>query len=102
MEKKPNIIKDKSFDFAVRIVNLYKFLAFQKNEYVLSKQLLKSGTSIGANLEEALGAQSNKEFIDCQDDFFNDWQKVFHVYNFREKLEFANPTLNKIFKKYII
>ena len=63
MEKKPNVIKDKSFDFAVRIVNLYKFLAFQKNEYVLSKQLLKSGTSIGANLEEALGAQSNKEFI---------------------------------------
>ena len=63
MEKKPNIIKDKSFDFAVRIVNLYKFLAFQKNEYVLSKQLLKSGTSIGANIEEALGSQSNKEFI---------------------------------------
>lgn len=63
MEKKPNVIKDKSFDFAVRIVNLYKFLAFQKNEYVLSKQLLKSGTSIGANVEEALGSQSNKEFI---------------------------------------
>ena len=63
MEGKPNAIKDKSFDFAVRIVNLYKFLAFQKNEFVLSKQLLKSGTSIGANLEEALGSQSNKEFI---------------------------------------
>ena len=63
MERKPNVIKDKSFDFAVRIVNLYKFLAFQKNEFVLSKQLLKSGTSIGANLEEALGSQSNKEFI---------------------------------------
>ena len=63
MEKKPNVIKDKSFDFAVRIVNLYKFLAFQKNDYILSKQLLKSGTSIGANIEEALGSQSNKEFI---------------------------------------
>ncbi len=63
MEGKSNVIKDKSFDFAVRIVNLYKFLAFQKNEFVLSKQLLKSGTSIGANLEEALGSQSNKEFI---------------------------------------
>ena len=63
MEKKPNVIKDKSFEFAVRIVNLYKFLAFQKSEFVLSKQLLKSGTSIGANIEEALGSQSNKEFI---------------------------------------
>ena len=51
MEKKPNAIKDKSFGFAVRIVNLYKFLAFQKNEYVLSKQLLESGISIGENPE---------------------------------------------------
>lgn len=63
MEKSNNIIKDKSFDFAVRIVNLYKYLSFQKNEYVLSKQILRSGTSIGANIEEALGAQSKKEFI---------------------------------------
>ena len=48
-----NIIEIKSFDFAVRIVNLYKYLTDIKKEYVLSKQLLRSGTSIGANVAEA-------------------------------------------------
>ncbi len=47
---KENLIVDKSMDFAVRIVNLYKYLMQEKSEYVLSKQLLRSGTSIGANV----------------------------------------------------
>ena len=47
------IIENKSFDFAVRIVNLYKFLTYEKQEYILSKQLLRCGTSIGANIAEA-------------------------------------------------
>ena len=57
-----NIIEVKSFDFAVRIVNLYKYLTIEKNEYVLSKQLLRSGTSIGANIAEAEKAQSEADF----------------------------------------
>ena len=57
-----NIIEDKSFDFAVRIVNLYKYLTVNKKEFVLSKQLLKSGTSIGANVSEAQKAQSKADF----------------------------------------
>ena len=48
-----NVIEIKSFDFAIRIVNLYKYLTGIKKEYVLSKQLLRSGTSIGANVAEA-------------------------------------------------
>lgn len=56
------IIENKSFDFAVRIVNLYKYLAFEKQEYVLSKQLLRSGTSIGANVSEAQKAQTKPDF----------------------------------------
>ena len=59
---KQNIIKDKSFDFAVRIVGLYKYLKNEKKEYILSKQILKSGTSIGANVEEADGGISKAEF----------------------------------------
>ena len=59
---KQNIIKDKSFDFAVRIVGLYKYLKDEKKEYILSKQILKSGTSIGANVEEADGGISKAEF----------------------------------------
>ena len=58
-----NVIENKSFDFAVRIVNLYKYLTNKKNEYVLSKQLLRSGTSIGANVAEAEQAQSKPDFI---------------------------------------
>lgn len=56
------IIESKSFDFAVRIVNLYKFLTTEKNEYILSKQLLRCGTSIGANVAEAQKAQTKPDF----------------------------------------
>lgn len=60
---KENIILDKTMDFSVRIVNLYKYLCDVKKEYVLSKQLLRSGTSIGANAHEAHNAQSEKDFL---------------------------------------
>ena len=57
-----NIIEDKSFSFAVRVVNLYKYLTADKKEYVLSKQLIRSGTSIGANVAEAQKAQTKADF----------------------------------------
>ncbi|MBI2459434.1 MAG: four helix bundle protein [Parcubacteria group bacterium] len=60
---KDNIIKTKSYNFAIRIVNLYKYLTVNKREYILSKQILRSGTSIGANVEEAIGGQSEKDFV---------------------------------------
>ena len=58
-----NIIEQKSFDFAVRIVNLYKHLSSEKKEFILSKQLLRSGTSIGANVAEAIRGQSKADFL---------------------------------------
>jgi len=58
-----NIIKDKSFSFALRIVKMYKYLCEEKREFVLSKQLLRSGTSIGAMVREAEHAESKKDFI---------------------------------------
>jgi len=57
-----NPIQGKSFEFAIDIIRLYKELN-SKNEFVISKQLLRSGTSIGANVEEALAVQSKKDFI---------------------------------------
>jgi len=59
---KENIIEKKSFEFALKVIELYKKLISQ-NEYVLSKQLLRSGTSIGANVVEASAAQTKKDFI---------------------------------------
>ena len=60
--KKDNPLKDKSYAVAVRIVKMYKYLCDKKHEYVLSKQVLRSGTSIGANIVEANGAISKDDF----------------------------------------
>jgi len=59
---KNNVVLNKSFDFALEIIELYKILK-SKNEFVISKQLLRSGTSIGANVEESTAAQTKKDFI---------------------------------------
>jgi four helix bundle protein len=61
--KTNNVIQTKSFAFAVKIVGVYRYLAEEKKEYVMSKQLLKSATSVGANVEESIGAQSRKDFL---------------------------------------
>ena len=60
---KENIIMEKSLAFSVRIVNLHKYLSNVKKEYVISKQIYKSGTSIGANIAEAQRAQSTADFV---------------------------------------
>jgi four helix bundle protein len=61
--KTDNIVQQKNFAFAIRIVNAYKYLKSEKLEFVLSKQMLRSGTSIGANIEEAIGGQSTADFL---------------------------------------
>lgn len=60
---KKNIIKDKSFQFSIKIVEIYKFLTIESKEFVMSKQLLRAGTSIGANVREAEHAESKADFI---------------------------------------
>ncbi|RLD30183.1 MAG: four helix bundle protein [Bacteroidetes bacterium] len=60
--KKDNVVQIKSYAFAIKIVRLHQYLCKEKKEYILSKQLLRSGTSIGANIEEAIGGQSKKDF----------------------------------------
>ena len=60
--KKPNIIKEKTYNFALDIIEIYQQM-IKQNEFILSKQLVRSGTSIGANTEEATAAQSRKDFI---------------------------------------
>ena len=57
-----NAVADKSFKFAIRIVNLHKYLKNAKNEFIMSKQLIRSGTSIGANIAEAEKAQTTADF----------------------------------------
>ena len=59
----PSILKDKSYKFALRIVNLYKFLKDEKKEFIMSKQLMRSGTSVGALIREAEHAQYTADYI---------------------------------------
>ncbi|ADK14038.1 four helix bundle protein [Clostridium ljungdahlii] len=60
---KKNILYEKTFKFSVRIVKLYKYLIDYRKEYVISKQILRSGTSIGANVKEGIVAQSKRDFL---------------------------------------
>lgn len=61
--KTGNVLEEKSFSFAIRIVNLYGYLRSKKREFCLSKQVLRSGTSIGANIAESIYAESSQDFI---------------------------------------
>lgn len=60
---KNNIIQNKTYNFSLKVIQFYKYLIEEKKEYVLARQILRSGTSVGANIEEALGAYSKKEFL---------------------------------------
>lgn len=94
--KKVNVIKDKSFKFALRIVKLYKYLKGTKNEYVLSKQLLRSGTAIGALYREAEYAESSADFIhklsiaqkECNETIY--WLELLQASDFIAKNEFES------------
>ena len=58
-----NILADKSIDFAIRMVKCYRFLMDEKQEFIMTKQMFRSGTSIGANIHEAIQAQSKSDFL---------------------------------------
>ncbi len=99
-KEKDNVIRHKSFEFSVRIVNLFKILYYERNEKILSKQLLRSGTSIGANIEEGIAAFSKKEFIyklqisykEANESFY--WIKLLYRTNYINDVEFESLKLN--------
>ena len=89
-------VADKSFEFAVRIVNLCKYLRYKKKEFVLSKQLLRSGTSIGANVHEGRRAQSRADFLskmsialkEANETYY--WLKLLHRTEYLSKEEYLS------------
>lgn len=92
--KENNIIAEKSFQFAVRIVKLYKYLTKEKKEYILSKQVLRCGTSIGANVEEASGGRTRKDFVNTMTIAYKEsretkyWLKLLNECDYLEKRQF--------------
>lgn len=113
MSEKESILKEKSFMFALQIVKLYKFICDEKREFVLSKQLLRSGTSVGANIREAQNAQSKADFIhklsisqkECDETIY--WLELLHQSDYINENEFISVNkeakeLLKMFRSAII
>lgn len=94
--REPNILKIKSFDFAIRIVNMYKHLCKEKAEYVLSKQLLRSGTAIGALIREGENGESKPDFIhkyaisqkECNETLY--WLELLYKTDFLNQQQYAS------------
>jgi len=103
---KENVIVDKSFLFAIKVVKLYQQLTADKKEFVLSKQLLRSGTSIGANVEEAVGGSSRRDFIAKMQIAYKEsresryWLKLMHATDYVNTAQFQsfNNDLEEIIK----
>ena len=91
-----NAIQDKSRAFAIEIINCYKFLVEEQHEYVLSKQLLRCGTSIGANTRESKNAQSKNDFLNKlsialkEADETDYWLDLLHATNYIDDMKFES------------
>ncbi len=91
-----NTLHDKSISFAVRTVHFYNFLCDQKKEFVISKQILRSGTSIGANIRESKNAESNSDYVHKlsialkEADESQYWLEVLSLSNIIEEKEFSS------------
>ena len=91
-----SIVGRKSFEFAVKIVNFYKKFSVEKREFILSKQLLRSGTSVGANIREGINAQSKRDFIhkfsiaqkECDETIY--WIDLLFETNYIQKEDFVD------------
>ena len=90
-----NPIADKSMAFAVRIVNLYKYLTGKRSEYVISKQLLRSGTSIGANISESAYAQTKADFKTKMYIALKEANESAYWIELLERTEYLTPTQAK-------
>lgn len=97
-----NIIKNKSYAFAIRIINLYKYLSQEKREFVLSKQVLRSGTAVGALIMEAEHAESKQDFIyklaiaqkECNETKY--WLSLLHDTDYIAKEMFSSIEIDNI------
>ncbi|MDI5950847.1 MULTISPECIES: four helix bundle protein [Flavobacterium] len=108
-----SIVKTKSFELAIRGVNFYKYLVVEKKEYIMSKQFLRSVTSVGANVREAVNAQSKPDFIhklsiaqkECDESLY--WLELLKETNYISEIEFEsiyqqNNEVLKIIRSIII
>ena len=91
--KDDNIIQQKSFAFGIRIIKAYKYLRSEKQEFVLSKQMLRAGTSIGANIEESIGGQSKADFLSKLSIAYKDARETNYWLKLLKATEFLTPEM---------
>ena len=95
---KDNVIIDKTLEFSIRIVNMYKYLCKEQSEFVLSKQLLRSGISIGANVREAEHAQSKADFLNKNNIALKEANETCYWLELLHRTEYITTTMyNSIF-----
>lgn len=90
---KRNIVYEKSYKFAVRVINLNKYLTSEKNEYVLSKQILRSGTAIGALISEAKYAQSGLDFLNKMNIALKEANESLYWLSLLKETEYINDAM---------
>ena len=90
---KDNVIIDRTLEFSIRIINLYKYLCKEQNEFILSKQLLRSGTSIGANVREAEHAQSKADFLNKNNIALKESNETCYWLELLHKTRYITPTM---------
>ena len=93
---KDNVVAEKSMAFAIKIVNIFKYLSDEKKEYVMSKQLLRCGTSIGANIHEGVNAQSRKDFLSKMYIAFKEASETEYWINLLTRTEYLSETKSNI------
>ena len=98
MKTEKNVILDLSFEFALKIIEFYKKLT-EKKEFVISKQILRSGTSIGANIEEAQGAQSKKDFINKMSVAYKEARETNYWLRLLEKSSLTEVNVKNLLEK---
>jgi four helix bundle protein len=100
MGRKDNVVREKAFAFAVRIVRLHKYLVNDQREFVLSKQILRSGTSVGANIEEADNAISKRDFSSKISIAYKEakethyWLRLLHASEYISKSQFDSMLID--------
>ena len=99
--KQDNIIVIKTKAFALRIIKLYNYLCSEKNEYVMSKQLLKCGTSIGANVREAIRGQSRSDFYAKLHIALKEASECEYWWNYFTKVGILLPSIMRVYTRIV-
>src|SRR5580658_8766949 len=92
-------LQEKSYSFAIQVIELYSYLSVEKKEYILSRRLLKSGTAIGAHIEEGLGMQSDRSFYGALNRAYSEARKTYYWLKLLKDTKYISSEESTIIEK---